>query len=270
MDAAEDLSPHARGALYSQAAPRLWRHDDAGDVRGVAWVDFDDDGDLDFSLAREGAPGLVWENVADLLFGELVEIEAEIEQGGRAHFWADFDVDGDPDLATATARAQESVYRNEGGALVLAHQGEGSSPVVALAWGDADGDGWLDLAAGREAQGSTRVLRNLGGSLAPASAPDLDSFLEPSTSRALLFVDMTGDGRLDLLESNESTSSRVYINDGGSPSSEDPTPFVDGYGSWYPSSPRPSSALGAGDLDADGDQDLLLGSCCTGTAVLAG
>jgi len=71
-----------------------------------------------------------------------------------------------------------------------------------LAWGDFDGDGYLDLAAAYPLQRTARVYRNLNGTtLQPlTSTIRTDAFFTP---RALDWGDFNADGRLDLVVANE-------------------------------------------------------------------
>jgi len=71
-----------------------------------------------------------------------------------------------------------------------------------FAWGDYNGDGFLDLAAAYPLLRQARIYRNVGGtSFAPAFTLRTDRFLTPFT---LDWGDFTGDGLLDLAVANVS------------------------------------------------------------------
>ena len=87
--------------------------------RGVAWLDYDSDGDPDLFAAGIQAPHALYRNDGDDRFAD-VSTAADLAdpRGGWAAIAADYDGDGYPDLfATREAwegRAPNSLYRNRG------------------------------------------------------------------------------------------------------------------------------------------------------------
>ncbi|MFN7972584.1 MAG: CRTAC1 family protein [Acidobacteriota bacterium] len=101
---------------------------------GVAWGDYDGDGDPDLFLVNESGP----------LTATAVEIEA--------------------------SPARSALYRNDGGRFtdVTTEAGVGARGLgMGAAWGDADGDGDLDLAVSRF--GTIALYRNDGATFADVS-----------------------------------------------------------------------------------------------------
>ncbi|MCH7700754.1 MAG: VCBS repeat-containing protein [Planctomycetes bacterium] len=190
------------------------------------------------------------------------------------------------------ATAQEWVtFENETGTRLVADPVVGSSDTEEkdYAWADIDQDGDIDLVVVRKQEWTTRGRRrnvlfmNEGGVLvdrtadfASASTVTLEEtgltsqgMLDETNDRDVIFVDVTGDGWLDMVTSttlsangnNKSISHpRIYINLGN-----------DGVGNWQgfifddknrvPTmhvEPRFCS-VAAGDIDGDGDQDLYFG-----------
>ena len=122
--------------------------------------------------------------------------------------------------------------------------------------GDVHGDGWPDLAVTDE--GSVRLFANTGGRFDPQHVAQ-DSLAEHHVVAAAL-VDLDGDGWLDLFASTYGGGNWLLVNDGGR---------FD-HGEWHRLPNRPDAMLtfapGFGDLDQDGDLDILLGNWTVGFA----
>ena len=131
----------------------------------LAWGDCDSDGDLDLAVAGETGSGYitrVYENVGGAFDG------TEIATGltGVAYCslaWGDADNDGDLDLAVAGFSGSgrvTKIYENDGAGGFTEFPGLDLTGVshCFLAWGDAEGDGDLDLAVAGET-GSGYITR---------------------------------------------------------------------------------------------------------------
>ncbi len=117
-----------------------------------------------------------------------------------------------------------------------------------FAHGDLDGDGDLDLVVGTRFQ--DRVLRNDGHAL----FTDITSGAIPAVSEstvAVQLVDIDGDGDLDLFRALESAPPQLLANDGTGTFTDATTrlPVV---------ANATASDILAGDLDNDGDSDLIV------------
>lgn len=177
---------------------------------GVIVVDLDGDGLRDVVLP--GPDGLaVWRHRAPR---ELVDetaswvpadLDASGTVGGSA---ADVDGDGDPDLVLVRHERPDLLLLVDGERLVDATAGSGLDELaldsVSAAWGDYDGDGWLDLAVGSYETGEPLQLwRSLGrGRFEPAS-----DRLPEQAHHAMNFMtawhDVEGDGFPDLFVPND-------------------------------------------------------------------
>ena len=133
-----------------------------------------------------------------------------------------------------------------------------------LAWGDADGDGDHDLFVGGAAgQAGVVFLRQPDGTFQPSAVaqPALKAD-QAAEDMAALWLDADRDGDFDLLVTSGGVecepgaailADRLYLNDGrGGLSRADASVF--------PPASESSSTAVAGDLDADGDLDLFIGS----------
>ena len=220
-------------------------------------ADLDADGDLDLIVAREHAPNILLLNDGA---GRFLDASNRIPQKVRDSediVVADFDGDGDLDIVIVSEdetpgaqNAPKHEYYINGGASFS--DASGLIPVRgncnAVAAGDIDGDGDLDLVFGCE--GPEIVLINVGGG----------DFRDESASRILgqandatqdvVLADLDRDGDLDLVVANESGGpNRVLFNDGRGVF----TPAPQGY---VPPRSLPEATRNADLADVDGDGDL--------------
>ena len=75
---------------------------------------------------------------------------------------------------------------------------------------DINGDGWLDIASGWEEDGTTRVYLNPGPRGARDAWRKVIVGATPSAEDAV-FVDLDGDGNVDVVSSTEGDSRRVFV-----------------------------------------------------------
>jgi len=257
------LSGDAAGARVT----RLYRYDGSGiftpittpALPGVrngagAFGDYDNDGDLDILLTGSAATGNLSE-IYKNTGGSFSAINAGLTgvAGGSAVAWGDYDNDGDLDIVLAgesgTNNPVTQICQNQNGSFSNLSAPLPGVSAGAVAWGDFDSDGDLDLLlAGRTNTGSriTQVYRNTNGtfSIFTATLPGIES-------GAAAWGDYDNDGDLDILLAGDSDTgaiAKVYRNNSN-------TNFVvtdavltgvkSGSAAW-------------GDFDKDGDLDILL------------
>lgn len=82
-------------------------------TRGVAWGDFDNDGDLDLFAANSDGTNNLFQNNSDGTFTDVATIYG-LADGSSSYgaTWADFDLDGDLDLFVANNSGASKMYRN--------------------------------------------------------------------------------------------------------------------------------------------------------------
>jgi len=220
----------------------------------IAWGDYDNDGDLDLAVvgSLDSAPvTTICRNNGD---GTFTPVDAGLTPIlGNSVAWGDYDNDGDLDLVVAGQDDQGNhhtkLFRNDGGTFADTGAGLVGLSSAALAWGDYDNDGDLDLAvAGADGDWNyhATVYRNDAGAFT-----DIGAGLVGLYDGSLAWGDYDNDGDLDLAIAGYSDSgktARIYRNDGGT--------FTDiqaGLTGVY------GCCLAWGDFDSDGDLDLLIG-----------
>ena len=137
---------------------------------GLAWNDYDADGDLDLAI------GVVLPNSAVIVYrndggGQMSRIELDHPSCAAtcsiwAVDWKDIDQDGDDDLVVGPNMNRIAVFYNVNG--VLSAQNAASTSMITdvrgFSWADMDGDGWEDLLVAVR-DGDDLIFNNLGGSL---------------------------------------------------------------------------------------------------------
>jgi uncharacterized delta-60 repeat protein len=240
-------------------------------VYTISYADIDRDGDDDAfvggaNIGSTGLPNRLYENNGDGTFtsiaaGDVTSLLYDARDGS----WGDIDNDGFPDLfasdlgyrSGAPAIAPVRVFRNNGNKTFTAttlparfnlnNQESGS-------WGDANNDGYLDLAVAGSSSVNTplALYRNNGNN---TFSLDTLAFAGAIGSLGMFsWIDLNRDGWQDLFYS-QSTSRYLFMNNGN--------------GTFTPNTTSPlvtatiSSSRGHNffDIDNDGDQDcIILGS----------
>ncbi len=122
----------------------------------------------------------------------------------------------------------------------------------AVAWGDIDGDGDLDLAVGNfhgsgEYIGKDLVFENVNGTL--NAAPIWQDITTADTS-CLAWADLDNDGDLDLVVGHNAGANAIYENTGT-------YPYLSQFAVWQSSLAEATTAIAVADVDKDGDLDIV-------------
>jgi tetratricopeptide (TPR) repeat protein len=255
---------------------------------GVAWGDFDNDGNDDLFVVSAGgaldlpanqrAPSLLFRNMGNGTFTK-VENFPDIRIMGMGAAWGDYNNDGWLDLVV-TGYEVLMLFRNDRGVLAP----DPRSPNLkgfwtGAAWGDYDRDGSLDLYVcgyirykpdGNNSQTSEQFGLEVPFTLNPSSYEaernllfhnnGLGTFIEvaeklgvanPSgRSLSALWHDFDSDGWLDLYIANDISENKLYLNKQGR--------FVDAGSAAWVAEYRGSMGLAAGDFNLDGADDLFI------------
>ncbi len=177
QDYDEDGDPDLFISSWDAGANQLLRNDGGGtftDVTtatlsgpgkgyGVAWTDYDGDGDYDLIVAYHGTSGCrVYRNDGSGTFADVTTGPLLDAGGWQVPAPMDYDNDGDVDLFVSNETATSRLYRNDSGTFVDVT----SSALAVLSsngasWGDFDHDGDPDLFVAGEGS-SSRLLSNDG------------------------------------------------------------------------------------------------------------
>ena len=243
----------------------------------VALGDVDGDGDLDAMVADgfEGASGLprLYLNDGAAGFTNATSQMAQVLGAGSDVALGDLDADGDLDAlfgvvpAPGTPTNPHRVYLNSGSGFFLylpAATPSSTLTVRAVALGDVDGDGDLDVYLGTggacpspsacSGQLDRLLLNNGVGVFAYAPPSAIPIVNDPTFAVALGDVD--GDGDLDALVGNGGYATpaldRLLLNGGAGT-------FVDA-SSQLPLANDATPGVALGDVEGDGDLDALFGA----------
>ena len=246
-------------------------------------ADLDSDGDLDVLAAEFGGGFVFYENTAGpgalpafappVLNPFGLRIYEELSRDVSGLSVADLNGDGDLDVLAGIENGSFQFYRNSAGpgappsfdalffnSFGLSSVGDYCTPSVA----DLDGDGDLDVLAGNE-DGSFIYFENTAGPGAPQSfaAPQANPFglADIGSYSAPTVGDFDSDGDPDVLAGGQSGGFSFFQNTAGpgtTPTFLGPFENPSGLTGVFESDSYSTPSLG--DLDSDGDLDVLAGT----------
>lgn len=235
------------GAEFIDVTGQAGVADREGFGMGATFVDYDNDGDLDLYVTNRG-PNRLFRNQGD---GTFVDVAAEAgvddPSWGTGTAWGDFDRDGHVDFYLCNYVTYDSA---------------GREPAVPAAGSGGIYEAPYTLNPNSYDPQPNRLFRNRGdGTFEDVTART--GVADPEgRSLAATFVDLDGDGWLDLYVNNDVSANRLFRNTGGDYPGR-PVAFLDLSMVTGTADPRGSMGISVaeiGDLDgtADGLPDLFI------------
>jgi len=237
--------------------------DPSGIGYGVAWGDMDNDGWIDLFVSNYTQPGAspsrMYLNLGNGTFVDILDSCGIVDFGmtfGGTFF--DWDLDGDSDLYVSNDRCGTGqgnrLWENIGGTFIDATDASGSGACIwsmGVATGDFDGDQLKDIYITNLSFQGNKLFLNQGDRtfLESSQVAGVESF---EYGWGAIFFDYDNDSHQELFVNNAFGPNKMYDHDGVWPSQEiAATLAITEYS-------RNSFGVAVGDLDLDGDRDLVI------------
>lgn len=229
---------------------------------GVAWIDFDNDHDLDLFVTahNEGKSTMFRNDSLEHFIKVSVGDLTEDKRNSNTSCWCDFDNDGDADVFVSHKNAPGTLYENIQGKS-FTRVANTRFPMIpgdgrTCSWGDIDGDGYFELFVGNFTEtldGKNQNANNYlfknekGKSFTQILTGDVVNHRARTYGSS--FADFDNDGDADLLVTNigRNDTSYIYQNNGNGILSRK-----------YVSHGKPSKGHTWGDYNMDGYLDLMI------------
>lgn len=194
---------------FADVTPESGIKKNAAPGTGCAFVDIDNDGDLDLYVCYVGGPNQLWINDGSGRFTErAVEWGVAVSSGSNMAAFADYDRDGDIDLylqmnsimMDGEFRAvSDQLFENRGGRFVEVTAQAGISGAAhghSATWWDYDEDGWPDLYVTRDYEPLDKLYKNnRDGTFTDVLSSVIP--VAPYYSMSADFGDINNDGHFD-------------------------------------------------------------------------
>lgn len=220
---------------------------------GIAFVDYDNDGDLDLYVSADPID-LLYRNNGDGTFSEIAtESGISFWGDGVGAAFGDYDNDGDLDIYIPVNDSADLFFQNDGNGTFkditknvrISNIGRARS----ASFGDFDRDGYLDIYVVNEDMPNI-LYKNINGKFFNDVAQKM-GVADTGPGRCAIWGDYDNDGDLDLYVTNKGTPNILYRNEGNG--FKDVTDFAN------VSADDESTGAAFADYDNDGYLDICVG-----------
>ncbi|MFK7907621.1 MAG: FG-GAP-like repeat-containing protein [Chitinophagales bacterium] len=189
-----------------------------GNNQGTAIADYDNDGDEDVYVSVRGGKNKLYQNNGNEVFIEVAELAGlDFDDVTLMSVWGDLDNDGYLDLFVGNYEEPNRLYRNKGDGTfenVSLSAGIGNSNrVQAVAMGDIDRDGWLDIYVANLSEQNFMYKNN--GDFTFSNVVNQSNTTDTQIAMGTIFFDYDNDSDLDLYLVHDADQACIlYENDG--------------------------------------------------------
>jgi hypothetical protein len=233
---------------------------------GCAWADYDGDGWIDLAVSNRAQTlfnftrNKLWRNNGDGTFTERAAALG-VDNGGFPAFmvsWCDVDLDGDQDMYVSNDKGTSSpfwnrLYRNRGDGSFFEDTGcraDVRGDAMGHAFGDLNQDGVPEIFVSNVHHGNF-LLASQDGGLNYVEVGEVAGVTANTTCWGAVFCDPQNDGVPDLFVASQTSANHMFVQ-GVS------WPLFDAAEVWGLADPGASYCVAIGDIEGDGDEDLLV------------
>ena len=233
-------------------------------TKDVALVDLDGDGDLDAMIADQNTPNWLLLNDGSGTYSDHSSALPPGVVNTEQLAFADVDADGDVDVLHANFYTPNRLDLNDGAGgfqIAIGLLPVDSDSTTDLDVGDVDADGDVDVVFANAPQQDRLYVNNGSGTFTDVTGTSLP--VDQDITLGIALVDLDGDGNLDVYHANSFDCTfgvpgafactggvnRLSLNDGAGVFTNSPL---------IPSEAEFSFRVETGDLDNDGDNDLVV------------